>query len=228
MPMAKGRPDIAALKDGRCLWLVEAKKGPSLVVLDQAMRNLHAAHMVSVAISAPKSYVNGTGRVAFLDYCKIRGIGVFEVSKSERNCRQMEKAANGEYVTRYVYKDQYELRELVRPRLFRKKTMVGKFYNEFIGRNIAALNDGMKFAEPGNNEAKFWSPWRQTMTDVKEFLKEHPGSTMKEIAAGVTHHYATDRAARSALMQWLYKDADIVHDRSGRFVIFSLKQGSEE
>jgi len=66
------------------------------------------------------------------------------------------------------------------------------------------LNDTQKtYSQAGNSEGSYWSPFKDTCRQVKEFVSKHPGATLKEIIDGVKHHYASDNTARSSLAKWI-------------------------
>jgi len=72
----------------------------------------------------------------------------------------------------------------------------------------AALNPQMKvWAKAGNAEGKRWTPYAQTISDVRDFIKRHPGCTLKEIMEHIGQgHYSSKQTAKScirtALSNW--------------------------
>lgn len=48
-----------------------------------------------------------------------------------------------------------------------------------------------------------WSPFKRTCRDVLAYVREHPGCTLKEMVAGIKHHYATPSRARASLHAWI-------------------------
>lgn len=52
------------------------------------------------------------------------------------------------------------------------------------------------YAEAGNAKGRFWSPWRGTCDAAARFVAANPGCTVKELIAGIQHHYGRDTTAR--------------------------------
>ena len=56
------------------------------------------------------------------------------------------------------------------------------------------------YAEAGNAEGRYWTPYKRTIRDVQQFLGNHPGATMKEIQNEVGRaHYASPASCRGNL-----------------------------
>lgn len=68
------------------------------------------------------------------------------------------------------------------------------------------LNDGNRTgggnAAAGTN-GSYWSPWRETVTQLARIVSKHPGIALKEALPKFEHHYSTDAAARSSLSHWI-------------------------
>lgn len=67
------------------------------------------------------------------------------------------------------------------------------------------LHDGTRsIGMAGNANQEYWTPFRQTCENIREFLRDHPDSTMREIIAGFAgHHYSRDATARSCMSRWI-------------------------
>ena len=65
-----------------------------------------------------------------------------------------------------------------------------------------ALNENQKSNIAGSR-GSYWTPFNQTVRNLKEYLKEHPGATMKEVVESVEHHYGKSSNARSSLSHWI-------------------------
>lgn len=59
------------------------------------------------------------------------------------------------------------------------------------------------YAEAGNANGQRWSPFKQTMFNVKEFVTASPGCSMKELIAGIQHHYGSAASARNVISKWI-------------------------
>ncbi len=70
------------------------------------------------------------------------------------------------------------------------------------------LNPQMKvWAKAGNADGKRWTPYAQTISDVRDFVAKHPGCTLKEIMEHIGRgHYSGEQTAKSgirtALSNW--------------------------
>jgi len=58
----------------------------------------------------------------------------------------------------------------------------------------------------GNNTSSRWTPYKQTMLEIKRFLVSNGPSTLKQIIQNLNHHYSSDKSAlpsiRKALEVW--------------------------
>ena len=72
------------------------------------------------------------------------------------------------------------------------------------GKIVRALHEEQKTCAPaGNAEGRFFSPFQGTCRAVLEAVKASPGLTMRELVAGIKHHYHSPASARSALAKWI-------------------------
>jgi hypothetical protein len=171
------RADIVAVQ-GPLLYVVETKTTLGLAVIGQAYHWLARAHYVSVAVPWGR-------RVSPDRQCAERilgewGIGLLIVSLSE------------------LY-DGSRVHEEVAPRLWRRIPRDGT------DRLREFLNDGTRtYAQAGNAEGKFWSPFKETVRQVQQAVHHRPGITTRELIDSIRHHYSTDRTARSVLLRWLW------------------------
>ena len=83
--------------------------------------------------------------------------------------------------------------ELVKPSLFRKP----------LKHLRRALHEEHKtYAQAGNADGKFWSPFKNTCQNLVREVSLNPGMTMKELINTVKHHYASETGARGSIVQW--------------------------
>ena len=94
------------------------------------------------------------------------------------------------------------VQEVVPPRLVRWPRR-----DQTVKRMIAQLDSFPRdFAPAGTATGKGWSPYtpyQNTMRRIRAFLKEKPGSDIKDILSYVAHHYASPASARGAIPKWL-------------------------
>lgn len=174
--------DLVAVRDEK-VWVIEMKKSISLDLLTQAERWKDQTHAVSICTLVKNNQSSRTPR-----YWRVRsfvektlgfhGIGWLSVSCSDS------------FHTRPVT-------ELVPP-----------VFADTIAFNHLQkiLNDGHKrMGIAGSAKAERWSPFKQTVENLKTYLLEHPGATYNEILDQVDHHWASRGTARQCLMKYLRK-----------------------
>ena len=83
-------------------------------------------------------------------------------------------------------------------------------YNPILNKNIKNgidkfLLEGQKdFIEAGTS-SKYWTRFKDTELKIKEFLLEHPQSTIREIVTGIEHHYSSKNSAISSIKKAIDK-----------------------
>ena len=130
--------------------------------------------------------------------CRQRGIGVLRVAH---------------------YRDQGEVREDVRARPNRRGDDA---------KIIARLQpEHETYCAAGAAGGGHWTPFKATCREVLAYVREHPGCTVKDLVAGIRHHYATPSAARAHLPRWIEdgKVPGVRLDRSGRRLTVHLADG---
>lgn len=67
-----------------------------------------------------------------------------------------------------------------------------------------SLSEGHKsFAEAGNSQGQFWSPFQSTCVDIQKCVKENPGITLKALLEKIDTHYSNMDSARGTLSHLL-------------------------
>jgi hypothetical protein len=59
------------------------------------------------------------------------------------------------------------------------------------------------FAEAGNAESRYLSAFRVTCANLLDMVRANPGITMKTAVACISHHYTSEKVARSSLLAWI-------------------------
>lgn len=59
------------------------------------------------------------------------------------------------------------------------------------------------YAEAGNAESQYLTAFKVTCDNLRDAIKARPGLTMKEAVAAISHHYSSDKSARSSLLAWI-------------------------
>ena len=62
----------------------------------------------------------------------------------------------------------------------------------------------------------YWTPFKRTCNNLREYVGAHPGCSMKEAVTSIDHHYRKPATAKAALCQWLRKGViDGIESRDG-------------
>lgn len=65
----------------------------------------------------------------------------------------------------------------------------------------ALLHESQRvMGEAGTKSGGYYTAFRQTMTDAAEYVAAHPGCSVREVMADISHHYASERGARQGLV----------------------------
>lgn len=175
-----GRCDIVATK-GPVRWAIEVKTSLNLAVLDQARQNVAYFHHSSIAVPAPARNVYHTPRPWVLahDYAERLGFGVIRIvlplADAPRNSSRREAV---------VVQD-------VLPRLNRRPGTVH-------------LHEEQKtWCMAGSSSGGHFTQFAQTVYRLGEYVRRHPGATLKDAIRGTEHHYASVPSATSAITRMI-------------------------
>lgn len=186
--------DIVATRNG-LMWIIEVKKSLSLSVLAQARRAV--AHFVSVAVlkGDKRHYNKGANFAEFI--CKQQGIGVILVDGTVMQ-KYIKHKKEKDALSTYGYWERMIVDQHIPPDLKRSA-------HSMVKKKIDDLGTVPKnFCKAGSENGGYWTPYKQTIKDVRSFLKDNPGSTGREIIDGIKeHHYASDKSAYSSLVSAL-------------------------
>ena len=61
------------------------------------------------------------------------------------------------------------------------------------------------YSEAGNAQSKFWTPFKATCEEMRRYVGQHPGCTLKECIESIHTHYRSTSTAKSSLACWLRK-----------------------
>lgn len=180
---------------GQVVWVIECKVSMSLELIDQVFDWMGYGHMRSVAVLQPKRRRRNAG----WRILRQNGVGIFEVEHS--------------YGT-------FQACEVVAPRFDRRAPLVQ--------RTTGSLNELHKdWALPGqvSRAGGRLTPFSLTVRQVKQYVGEHPGCSMKEVVEGVKHHYHGDKTARHMLARWIEEGiiTGIRIERAGRALALHLE-----
>lgn len=167
--------DIIATK-GFLVWAIECKTTLSWNVIEQA--RLWRTHFRSIAI--PKAKARTKGRRTAYHVChNFFKLGIIEVSN--------------------YFGDQLDVYELKSAPLMRE-------YHEPSKRILNILRPEHKtHAKAGSVRKGHFTPYKDTMLQVKRFIIKHPGCTLKEIMDETGKgHYAHMKSARASIRSALF------------------------
>lgn len=186
------RADIVATR-GPVALVVEAKQSLSLAVIEQAMAWRARANLVAVATWAAAPYNRekcrrGSRREFPERLLGTLGIGLYAVNRPYNE---------GDPASVHFEREARWNRHKGRAPIFEH------------------LRDGMKDVAPGARKG-YWSEFRETVSRLVEFVRAHPGCSMKQAISGFDHHYANDKSAVACLGNMLWKGViDEIEDRDG-------------
>lgn len=82
------------------------------------------------------------------------------------------------------------------------------------------------FAPAGNSDGRKWSPFQQTVLEIRKALAQNGPMPVSDILRNCEHHYSCDATAKSSLMKWarLGKLRGITLDDSSRPYRFVLQE----
>jgi hypothetical protein len=91
-----------------------------------------------------------------------------------------------------IHVNKWEVKQLLAPRLTRR-----------IYKRIKVREEHKTWAPAGTNGGGRWTPFRNTVKEMEQYVLRHPGCTMKEMMKGIDHHYSSDSSARSSLSMYM-------------------------
>lgn len=66
------------------------------------------------------------------------------------------------------------------------------------------LHEKMKtFAEAGNSNGDRWTPFNQTVDELKRFIRKNPECRLKNALTEISHHYSSLSSAQNSIRQWI-------------------------
>lgn len=182
-----GVADIVATQGPLC-WVIECKVSLGLNVLAQADRWTPYAHLVSIAVTKPKT----PRRSGALVYRILRDYGI------------------GRLVCVSGYDGSIVVEQDQAPPLHR--------INNSHSIRESLTEEQKDFAPAGKAGGSHWSPFQRTVRYLQEIVSKTPGISFKEMVAQLDHHYANDASAKSSLRHWISTDSikGVRMEREGR------------
>jgi hypothetical protein len=81
------------------------------------------------------------------------------------------------------------------------------------------------WGEAGNNTHQYYTPFRNTVANLVEYVTTHPGTTLKAALHEAKHHYRSDPVASSCIKKYIEKGVitQIVMTRVGKDCLLWLR-----
>lgn len=168
-----GRADIVATRD-RLVRVVECKMALTFAVIAQAIGWRASAHYVHVAVPSVRRHDGGRGFA--LRVCRDHGIGVLAVA-------------------RVALDFEAPVREDERAALLRRPPGLERLRKRLVP-------EARTYADPGNADSRYWSPFKATCEAVVKAVSRRPGIGTRDLISAIEHHYRCDSTARSSLLKW--------------------------
>jgi hypothetical protein len=170
-----GRADIVATR-GRLIWVIEAKSAIGLQVIGQAQRWCLYAHYVSIAVPPHKhGHIYTDADAVAKRILNIWGIGIFRA--------QMCTSPG-------IIAKEPKINEDVRPSLRRR-------VDDHVLRSM--LHDEQRTIGKAGTQHGYWTPFRQTCDNLRHYLRDHDGASLKDAILSISTHYRTPSSAIGAL-----------------------------
>lgn len=175
------RADIVAVMSA-VVWVIETKLSLSMNLVSQGMSWIKYAHYVSIGVPVCRSG-GGYHHKAIAYLLKNLGIGCIAVEPLENfsNYRGEIRDFGGPDI-------------VIPARLNRKAST--KRWTDWL------CEEHKNYAKAGTS-GQYFTTFKGTCKKMELFVKEHPGSTMKEIIDGVNHHWANTQTAKTCTASYI-------------------------
>lgn len=190
-----GIADIVAVRGG-IVWVVEAKTGYNMTVMEQAYNWLNYAHLVSIATPSLKRRKGHFMADSILRYY---GIGRLVVPAP------------------FHFKGQTEIQvtQEIFPIYHRKRKVLKSAVTQF---KDSLLPEHKTWAKAGVQHGRRVTTFGLTREAVKKVVAKYPGITLHDLVEKVDHHYSSKYGARQYIA--LYIDNGVIDgiriDRDGK------------
>jgi len=72
-------------------------------------------------------------------------------------------------------------------------------------KNVRLSEIQKTYADAGNSNGDRWTPFNQTVNELKRYVTRNPGCRLKDAMAEIGHHYASIGSATSSIRTWIDK-----------------------
>lgn len=195
--------DIVAVQNGR-LWVIETKVAFGFPVINQALNWKQYAHWVSIATPIRKALWRRSAEVLTLQHL---GIGWLKVGEDR--------------TLGWKRETNFGVSEQIKP-VFNRRVL-------FDLKNVLR-EEHKTWAKAGSATADRYTPFKATSKNVQEYVRRHPGCSLKDILQHVETHYHTVSSARACIPDWIEKKVipRIEIKRAGREMRFYSTETEDE
>jgi len=181
---ASRRADIVAVKDDR-KWIIETKTSFSLDLLEQVYQwaRHKSAHRVSVAILRRCDHKRRRSEERQIDSVLLRHFGIGLI-----HCNVYHQTS---------IKLHIDIEEMIEP----ADIQVDPWFE--IKPHEGHKECAEAGAKAGSAGGGYWTPFKQTCDNLREYMKQHDGCRIMEAVKGIEHHYSSDRSAAGNLREMI-------------------------
>ena len=72
-----------------------------------------------------------------------------------------------------------------------------------VGEPVRLVDQQKTFAAAGNGDGSRWTPFNQTVSELKMYISKKPGCKLKDALNNIGHHYASLSSAQNSIRKWI-------------------------
>lgn len=79
-----------------------------------------------------------------------------------------------------------------------------RFNRKAMIKSVRLVDQQKDFSEAGNANGERWTPFNQTVSELKRYIVKHPSCKLKDALTNIKHHYSSLSSAQNSIRQWIY------------------------
>lgn len=83
------------------------------------------------------------------------------------------------------------------------EVLKAKFNRPILKHRVNLVDQQKTYAKAGNANGDRWTPFNQTVSELKRYIKNNPGCKLKDALNNIGHHYASLSSAQNSIRQWI-------------------------
>ncbi|MEJ2043715.1 MAG: hypothetical protein P8X74_03535 [Reinekea sp.] len=83
------------------------------------------------------------------------------------------------------------------------EVLKAKINRKAITKHVTLVEAQKNYSEAGCASGQRWTPFNNTVSELKRFIKKNPGCKLKDALNEINHHYSTLSTAQSSIRQWI-------------------------